>query len=234
MDTLGTQLHGISKGLKYGNFNIPDIGDIVPASLMIQDLEGMRPIGCSYMNNWGCEHLGSSADEVNQLGEAYYERYFVKEETYGIFQGMSNYLAAGDFDKQYNFFQRVKLYRDDHYTWFYTVVKIAQVEINKALENKIILLSSPVIGLDNLISKVNKTLDQDQYIRNHYKRFADLTSREKEIIIMLANGKSTNEIAEQLFISTHTVSTHRKNITRKIECSSFADLLRFAMAFDLV
>lgn len=234
METLATQLHGISKGLKYGDFNIPDIGDIVPASLMIQDLDGMRPIGCSYMNNWGCEHLGSSVDEVNQLGEAYYERYFVKEETYGIFQGMNNYLAAGDFDKQYNFFQRVKLYRDKDYTWFYTVVKIAQIEVNKALENKIILLSSPVMGMDNLISKVNKTLDQDQYIRNNYKRFADLTGREKEIIIMLANGKSTNEIAEQLFISTHTVSTHRKNINRKIEYHSFADLLRFAMAFDLV
>ncbi|WP_164126287.1 response regulator transcription factor [Sphingobacterium luzhongxinii] len=234
MDPLATQLHGISKGLKYGDFNIPDIGDIVPASLMIQDLDGLRPIGCSYMNNWGCEHLGSSVEEVNQLGEIYYERYFVKEETYGIFQGMNNYLALGDFDKQYNFFQRVKLYKETDYTWFYTVLKVVQVRQDSQLENKIILLSSPVIGMDQLISRVNKTLAQDQYIRNNYRRFAELTTREKEIITLLANGKSSNEIADQLFISSHTVSTHRKNIIRKIECKSFADLLRFAMAFDLV
>ncbi len=234
MDTLATQLHGISKGLKYGDFNIPDIGNIVPASLMIQDLDGLRPIGCSYMNNWGCEKLGASVDEVNELGAGYYDRYFVKEETYGIFQGMNNYLVLSDFDKQYNFFQRVKLYGDTHYTWFYTVVKVVQINILGKLENKIILLASPVIGMDHLISRVNKTLDQDQYIHNNYRRFAELTAREKEIITLLANGKSSNEIADQLFISAHTVSTHRKNIIRKIECSSFAELLRFAIAFDLV
>lgn len=234
MDTLASQLHGISKGLKYGDFNIPDIGDIVPASFMIQDLDGLRPIGCSYMNNWGCERLGSSVKEINQLGEAYYDRYFVKEEYHAIFQGMNNYLVLGDFDKQYNFFQRVKLHKQTGYTWFYTVVKVVEVNICSRLENKIILLSSPVIGMDNLIARVNKTLDQDHYIRNNYRRFSMLTAREKEIITLIANGQSTNEIAEKLFISSHTVSTHRKNFIRKIECRSFAELLRFAMAFDLV
>lgn len=234
METLAEQLYGISKGLKYGDFNIPDIGDIVPASLMIQDLDEMRPTGCSYMNNWGCKQLGSSVEEVNHLGEAYYERYFVKEESNDIFQGMNNYLRLGDFDRQYNFFQRVRLYGDTDYTWFYTVLKVVQVKYSAELENKIILLSSPVMGMDNLIARVNKTLDQSQYIRNNYRRFAELTSREKEIITLLANGKSTYEIADQLFISTHTVSTHRKNIIRKIEGNSFAELMRFAMAFDLV
>lgn len=234
METLDTQLHGISKGLKYGDFNIPEIGEFVPASLMIQDLDGLRPTGCSYMNNWGCERLGSSVEEVNQLGEAYYERYFVKEESYSIFKGMNSYLVLGDFDRQYNFFQRVKLYGDTNYTWFYTVLKVIQIKFDSELKRKIILLSSPVIGMDNLIARVNKTLDQDQYIHNHYRQFAELTKREKEIIQSLANGKSSGEIAELLFISPYTVSTHRKNIIRKTECKSFAELLRFAMAFDLI
>lgn len=234
MDKLTTQLYGISKGLKYGDFNMPDIGDIIPASLMIHDLDGQQPVGCSYMNNWGCERLGSSAEEVNQLGEAYYERYFVKEESYAIMEGMRNYLIFGDFDKQYNFFQRVKLYGEKEYTWFYTVLKLVQVKVASELEAKIVLLSSPVIGIDHLVSRVNKTLDQDQFIRHNYRRFAELTAREKEIITLLANGKSTHDIADQLFISSHTVSTHRKNIIRKIECNSFAELLRFAIIFDLV
>lgn len=234
MDSLVLQLHGISKGLKYGKFNIPDIGDIVPAAFMIQDLNGLQPIGCSYMNNWGCERLGSSVEEINQLGEAYYERYFIKAESNIILQGITNYLNAGDFDKQYNFFQRVKLFEHTDYTWFYTVMKIAAIKTNQKLENKMILLSSPVIGMDSLISRVNKTLDQDQYIQNNYRFFADLTNREKEIISLLANGKSSHEIGELLCISIHTVFTHRKNITRKLGCSSFAELLKFAMAFDLV
>lgn len=234
MDKLATQLYGISKGLKYGDFNIPDIGDMIPASLMIHDLDGQRPAGCSYMNNWGCERLGSSVEEVNQLGEAYYERYFVKEESYAIFEGMSNYLTLGDFDKQYNFFQRVRLYGEKDYTWFYSILKLVQVKAASKLEPKIVLLSSPVIGMDHLVSRVNKTLDQDQFIRHNYRRFAELTAREKEIITLLANGKSTHDIADQLFISPHTVSTHRKNIIRKIECNSFAELIRFAIIFDLI
>ncbi|WP_119080909.1 LuxR C-terminal-related transcriptional regulator [Chitinophaga alhagiae] len=234
MRPLDKELYGISKGLRSGDFSVPDIGDIVPAALMLHDLDGLQPVGCSYMNNWGCEHLGSSANEVNELGEAYYEKYFVKEESFAIFQGMNNYLELGDFDKQYNFFQRVRLYGETDYSWFYTVCKVVQVKAAAGPENKIILLSSPVIGMDALIARVNRTLDQDTYIRANYRRFAALTSREKEIITLLANGKSTNEMAGQLFISAHTVSTHRKNIFRKIECKSFAELLRFAIAFDLV
>lgn len=234
MKTLETQLYGIARGIKQGNFEVPDIGDIVPASLMLQELDGLQPIGCSYMNKWGCENLGTCVEEINELGEAYYERYFVPEEVAANFQGIGHYLAEGDFNKQYNFFQRVKLYKDNDYTWFYTVCKLLKVKTRSAHSNKLVLLSSPVMGIDNLITRVNKTLEQDIYIRAHYRKFALLTNREKEIISLLANGKSTKEIAEQLFLSPHTVSTHRKNLIYKIECHSFAELLRFAMAFDLV
>lgn len=234
MNPLDIQLHGIAKSLKHGKYNIPEIGEIMPASLMIQDLDSAQPIGCSYMNNWGCEQLGTSVEEINQLGTNYYLHYFVKEESYSILQNIKNFLALGDFHKQYNFFQRVKLYRDKDYTWFYTVLKVVQIPLNSTLENKAILLSSPVVGIDSLISRVNKTLDQDQYIRHNYRRFAALTNREKQIITLLADGKSSSDIAEHMFISRHTVSTHRKNILRKIECKSFAEVLRFAMAFELI
>jgi DNA-binding CsgD family transcriptional regulator len=234
MDLLDVQLHGISTSLKKGDFKIPDIGDILPASLMLHELDGFNPLGCSYMNNWGCEHLGTSADEINALGEHYYERYFMKEETELIFRGMANYLAEGDFDKQYNFFQRVKLHGDNDYTWFYTVCKLVHLNIEGMFDNKLILLSSPVSGMDSLIKNVTKTLDQDAFIRNNYRKFAKLTRREKEIIAMVINGRSTADIAEHLFLSNHTVSTHRKNIINKTECKSFAELVRFAMVFNLV
>lgn len=234
MDSFATQLYGISKGLKSGEFNISDIGEIVPASLMLQNLVDNQPAGCCYMNNWGCEHLGSSMEEVNALGLAYYDRYFVKEEHALVFQGVAHYLLQGDFDKQYNFFQRVKLYGNAGYTWFYTVCKSVQLKTTSGPAQKLVLLSSPVSGMDALVGRVRKALDEDSYIRRNYRRFSTLTKREKQIITLLANGKSTNEISEQCFISSHTVSTHRKNIIKKIECKSFAELLRFAMAFDLV
>lgn len=228
------QLHGLSKNLKNGDMHVPDFGEIVPASVMLQDLDGLTPVCCSYMNNWGLERLGASLAEINAMGEAYYEKYFVKEESAVIFQGMGNYLAIGDFDRQYNFFQRVKLYGADDHTWFYTVCKLVKLREENKLVDKMVLLSSPVMGIDSVIARVTKTLEQDTYIRQHYLLFSALTKREKEIIALLANGKSSAEIAETLFIAINTVSTHRKNIIQKIECKSFAELLRFAMAFDLV
>lgn len=231
---LDIQLHGLSKSLKLGEMHMPDFGEIVPASVMLQDLEGIQPVGCSYMNNWGLERLGTSLAEINALGEAYYDRFFVREECIAIFQGMNEYLLKGDFDRQYNFFQRVKLYDEEDYTWFYTVCKLVKLRATNGIVDKLVLLSSPVVGMSSLVARVTKTLDQDSYIRKHYRKFSELTPREKEIMALLASGKSSAEIADALFISLYTVSTHRRNIIRKIECRTFAELLRFAMAFDLV
>lgn len=228
------QLHGVQKNLKEGTYTIDDLGSILPASVMIHDMENLQPLGVSYMNNWGCEHLGTSIDEINRLGEAYYSKYFVKEESYAIFEGISNYLQNEDFSKQYNFFQRVKLHYEVEYKWFYSVCKLISLKTEGGTADKMILLSSPVEGIDLMISRVNKVLDEDIYIKNNYRTFASLTKREKTIISMIANGKSSKEIADELFMSIHTVSTHRKNIIQKTECNSFAALFKFALAFELL
>lgn len=55
-----------------------------------------------------------------------------------------------------------------------------------------------------------------------------LTRREVEIIRLLCSGKSSEEISRELFISTHTVDTHRKNIFRKLEITNLAALVRLA------
>ena len=148
---------------------------------------------------------------------------------------MQQYLVNGDFEQQYNFFQQVRLHNQRNFTWFYTVCKLLKVK-NEGQEttDRMVLLSSPVMGMDTLISKVNKTLDQNKYISAHYREFALLTKREKEIIVLIAQGKSSQEIADQLFISALTVSTHRKNIIRKLDCKSSAELVRFALAFDML
>ena len=53
-----------------------------------------------------------------------------------------------------------------------------------------------------------------------------LTNREKEIILMIADGKTSSEIAEKLFISTKTAAKHRNNILAKTECHNTSELIR--------
>lgn len=56
-----------------------------------------------------------------------------------------------------------------------------------------------------------------------------LTAREKKILQLLAEGKSTNEIAERLFISVKTVETHRKKIMDKLGLHSIAESIKYAV-----
>ncbi len=51
-----------------------------------------------------------------------------------------------------------------------------------------------------------------------------LTQREKEVVYLLINGDQTATIAQKLFISTHTVNSHRKNILRKTDSKSTTEL----------
>ena len=57
----------------------------------------------------------------------------------------------------------------------------------------------------------------------------DLTRTEKRILKMIADDKSTKEIAEELFISPTTVEKHRANICRKLELKGAYALLKFAL-----
>ncbi len=55
-----------------------------------------------------------------------------------------------------------------------------------------------------------------------------LTRREKEVLELIADGLTNNEIAEKLYISITTVDTHRKNLLNKFDCRNVASLVRKA------
>jgi DNA-binding CsgD family transcriptional regulator len=57
----------------------------------------------------------------------------------------------------------------------------------------------------------------------------ELTVREKEVLALVAMGHSNKEIAEKLFISIHTVISHRKNITEKLGIKSISGLTVYAI-----
>lgn len=61
-----------------------------------------------------------------------------------------------------------------------------------------------------------------------------LTSREQEIMVLLAEGLSSKEIAEKLFISPKTVDNHRTNILRKLNLHSTIELIRYAAKLGII
>ena len=61
-----------------------------------------------------------------------------------------------------------------------------------------------------------------------------LSQREKEIVICVVKGMTNKEIAEKLYLSIHTVITHRRNISRKLQIHSAAGLTIYAIVNKLV
>ncbi len=66
-----------------------------------------------------------------------------------------------------------------------------------------------------------------------YSRY-DINSKEQDIIELVAEGMSNKEIAARLYISVHTVITHRRNITRKLQIHSLAGLTLYAIANNMI
>ncbi len=83
-------------------------------------------------------------------------------------------------------------------------------------------LSKKIAGLLNVVSE-EETDNQDT-----------LSQREKEIVICVVKGMTNKEMAEKLFLSIHTVITHRRNISKKLQIHSAAGLTIYAIVNKLV
>ncbi len=104
-------------------------------------------------------------------------------------------------------------------------------------------------GKQELINAINRILDNSTYYCNEVtnimlsrvrkqkmieKNTATLTPREIEIIKLIMEEYSSEEIAEKLFISKRTVDTHRKNIIHKTNTRTLVGLIMFAIENNLV
>jgi DNA-binding CsgD family transcriptional regulator/iron-sulfur cluster repair protein YtfE (RIC family) len=80
-----------------------------------------------------------------------------------------------------------------------------------------------------------KNKDKQEYgVDDDEEESETLTDREKEVIICVVKGLSNKEIADKLFISINTVTTHRRNIARKLDIHSPSGLTIYAIVNKLV
>jgi two-component system, NarL family, response regulator NreC len=65
-------------------------------------------------------------------------------------------------------------------------------------------------------------------------RYETLTTREREVLHLVAEGHSNSEIGKRLFISPRTVEVHRANLMRKLDLHSHTDLIRYALKRGII
>jgi DNA-binding CsgD family transcriptional regulator len=114
--------------------------------------------------------------------------------------------------------------------------KMTSYFTNKILINEKLTLNSTLFPSDSqVINKIFKELiPSGQNNLNKWLRFQSLTKREKEILKLIAHDLSNKEISDLLFISSHSVKTHRRNIYRKLDIHKTSQLVRIAIAMELL
>jgi len=227
---LKRQLFTLESELKSTTVNLDLIGELFPGSLMVHD---MATLTVSYMNKWGCDGLHHELEDIQKMGAAYFDKFLIPEETQRIIPDIVDYFQRDDHSETFSFFQQVKTGARLEPSWHYTACKFLQMP-DGGPSSRLILVSNPVMGMGFMADKVNKLLDENVYVAKNYKLFVKLTKREKEILSLVASGQTTRQISDSLFLSTHTVNTHRKNILEKTNLKTFAQLLKFAEAFELI
>lgn len=65
-------------------------------------------------------------------------------------------------------------------------------------------------------------------------RYDGLTDRQREVLVQIAGGKTLAEIAQILYLSPHTVQTHRDNIMKKLDLHNKAELIKYAIRKGLI
>lgn len=128
-----------------------------------------------------------------------------------------------------SFMQYGKLYRKEDYLPLLTFSKVSTLPGEVKLW---IYLDATKLG--NNVRGIDRIVEMDEFKLKNFRRFQTLTAREVEVLTLMAQGLNNPKIAEQLFLSRSTIETHRKNLKKKLELKSYRDVMRYALAFDLI
>ncbi len=99
---------------------------------------------------------------------------------------------------------------------------------NNSINENVLLLSE---NQSSIIKKVKALLEP---AREKQNEISELTERERDVLKHVALGHQNKEIADMLFISIHTVISHRKNITEKLGIKSISGLTVYAILNKLI
>ena len=116
----------------------------------------------------------------------------------------------------------------------------AKIIINKA--KKVLPLAYLLKPFDEVQLKVTidlamlnykKEVEGIEEVARYSEQIEELTKREKQVLIVLASGKTAKETGDNLNISAHTVEVHKKNIKKKLHMNTMSELINFALSSKL-
>ena len=113
-------------------------------------------------------------------------------------------------------------------------LKIFAIEISKLNRATLSLFDDHIHVTDDMNEVCHKIMASIKLENEEGDEKENLSTREKEIISYVVKGFTNQEIADKLFLSVHTVMTHRRNIARKLQIHSATGLTIYAIVNKIV
>jgi DNA-binding CsgD family transcriptional regulator len=114
--------------------------------------------------------------------------------------------------------------------WIGIVYSLIDPQIISALDESININEPP----NKIIAKIQKFLISKKQPDNQNRQQETLSERETDVLKLLVTGNANKEIADKLNISTHTVISHRKNISQKTGIKSVSGLTIYAVVNNII
>ena len=210
---------------------IAAIADKLPGVITIHNLKDWS---ITWMSQRGLIDLGiTEADIIGKTSDEYHDRFFNPEDAKDYVPKILDLLQRNNDDEILTFFQQVRANMESNWTWHMSSVKILlRDEQNQPL--LVLSMSFPIDAMHHMTTKASRLLEENNFLRRNFHLYSKLSSREKDVLKLMALGKSSAETATALFIAQNTVETHRKNIKQKLGTNSYYEICQYARAFDLI
>lgn len=202
----------------------------LPGVVIIHQLEPFTPC---FMTSNGLELLGINKEELLEIGTDYHNRFFNNDDMEDYLMKLDNLLNTSDIKETFTFFQQVKLKAREEWVWHVASTKVF-LKNEKDEPSHIITIALPIDGLKHIPNKAERLLAENEFYIMNSEKYKSLGKRAKKVLQLVALGKSSQEIAEELFISVETVKSHRKMIKQKLGINSVYEFTLYANAFDLI
>lgn len=200
--------------------------DDVPANIYISDMEK----GVVWCNKTNEETLGYSLDEILNMGGLNYVYQVIHPDDHTIpNESISHYQKFSQ--EKYGGVFRARHRHEKNYKWFIGWAK----PFTKNKDGNIKEIICVDVDMSHRMNTDNQLITAlKDNLRNKNKLLIkSLRKRELEILGLVAKGMNTKAIAQKLFISEHTVKTHRKNIQVKLGTTNVAELVLLAVEAGL-
>ena len=199
------------------------ICDYLPFYITINTVKSLRWV---YYNNEVKNSFGSIAEDCINKGAAAIENISDQNVLKQVLFAIDRFKNINDHQAILTLPQRVEI--NEQMTW------VVSNKMFYHTDDQFFNLFYSLKDLGKSGRIIEDILGETFIKRDGWEIFCSLTKREKEIMKLLAQGQTSKEIGNTLFISKLTADTHRKNLFSKLDVKSYTELIKLSQAFDII